>query len=144
MERVTGYADLVLAERSPPVVRIEQALLKVAAQLSPDAAVGVLSDACQQRRTTPNRLVEVARGMARLRQRAFLVEVLDDVASGAYSMLERRYLRQVERAHGLPRAERQVPASTGPRRAFRDVEYVAQHVVIELDGRLGHEDASNR
>lgn len=148
IERVSGFAELVHTQRSPPVVRLEQALLKVAGSLSPDAAVAVLSDACQHRRTTPARLVVALGAMPRLRQRAFLLDVLDDVASGAYSVLERRYLRQVERAHGLPKGQRQVLASTGARQAFRDVEYaepfISQQVVVELDGRLGHEEADDR
>jgi hypothetical protein len=49
--------------------------------------------------------------LGNLKGRASLVGVLRDVAEGAYSVLERRYLRDVERAHGLPAGRRQVRAS---------------------------------
>jgi hypothetical protein len=70
--------------------------------------------------------------------------VLADVATGAYSALERRYLRDVERPHGLPTGHRQRRVSTGRAVAYRDVEYVGLDTVVELDGRLGHEAATDR
>ena len=65
-------------------------------------------------------------------------------AAGALSPLERRYLRDVERAHGLPRAGRQLPDLVDGARVTRDVEYAAQATDVELDGRLGHEAAEDR
>ena len=76
----------------------------------------VLADACQQRRTTAARLAATLTSMSRLRHRALLLEILGEVASGAYSVLERRYLRDVERAHGLPGVD-----FSGPRRAVAGV-----------------------
>jgi very-short-patch-repair endonuclease len=70
--------------------------------------------------------------------------VLEDVADAAYSVLERRYLTEVERRHGLPTARRQRRAAVGHGAAFRDVEYVEQRLVVELDGRLAHELAEDR
>jgi hypothetical protein len=54
-------------------------------------------------------------------------------------VLEYRYDRDVERAHGLPEAKRQVPF-TGPggRRGRRDRVYEDYALVVELDGRLAH------
>ena len=72
------------------------------------------------------------------------MEVLDDVATGAYSVLEHRYLTRVERPHGLPTAKRQRKVSMGRTRAYRDVEYLGLATVVELDGRLGHEEMSDR
>ena len=55
-------------------------------------------------------------------------------------MLEFRYHRDVERAHGLPESARQVPFTTpGGRRGRRDRVYEPFGVVIELDGRLAHQ-----
>jgi very-short-patch-repair endonuclease len=68
---------------------------------------------------------------------------LGDVASGAESTMEVRYVRDVERAHGLPRGERQVSAS--PTSAARhDIGYRDQRVLVELDGELGHEGRGAR
>ena len=54
-------------------------------------------------------------------------------------MLEFRYHRDVERAHGLPESSRQVPFTRPDgRRGFRDRVYTEYGVVVELDGRLAH------
>ena len=66
------------------------------------------------------------RAQTRLPRRRLLLEVLDDVSTGAYSALERRYLRDVERAHALPtgaRQSREVVVAAGGRVVFRDVEH---------------------
>jgi hypothetical protein len=145
IERLTDYEAAVQGNLSPPRVRVEHALVRVASSApSDDAAVGVLADGCQSRRTTAGRLGAELRDAPSLPRRGLLLAIVDDVASGAFSALERRYLRQVERAHGLPRGQRQRPDRSGPRAAQRDVEYVEQALVLELDGRLGHEWAVDR
>ena len=60
------------------------------------------------------------------------------VADGAESAMEVRYLRDVERAHGLPTGRRQHTSVSGGRE-LHDVAYDEQRVLVELDGRLGHE-----
>lgn len=143
--RIDDYDERVLDNLSPPRVRMEEALLVVAAAEADNAsALAVLADACQSGRTTAGRLVAALGTMTRQRGRAFLLEVLDDVAQGAYSVLEQRYLDLVERAHGLPDGERQQRVDLGSRCGFRDVAYPAHAAVVELDGRLGHESARDR
>lgn len=145
VHRVTGFDALVLDNLSPPRVRVEQAALEVAATArSERRAVAVLADACQSHRTTATRLLRRLDAMPRLRHRRLLRMVLRDVASGAYSVLERKYLCRVERLHGLPTGRRQHRASAGRAIWFRDVEYVDQRVIVELDGRLGHSAADDR
>ena len=129
----------------PPRVRVEHALLTVASrQQSEDGAVGVLADACQSRHTTPDRLLDALRKRPKLRRRQLLLSVLEDVTSGAYSVLERRYLLRVERPHGLPTGTRQRKVRAGRRVHYRDVDYVGLHAVVELDGRIGHEATTDR
>jgi hypothetical protein len=67
-----------------------------------------------------------------------LIGMLADVAEGAESPLELRYLRTVERPHGLPRGERQ--NSRAGLRYTRDVLYGEFGLLMELDGRDGHSD----
>lgn len=130
---------------SPPRARLEHSVMSVASRAkSEDAAVAVIADACQSRRTTPKRLAECLRQRSRLRHRKLLLTVLEDVASGAYSALERRYLSRVERPHGIPTASRQRRVVRGRSAAYRDVDYVGLRTVAELDGRLGHEKAADR
>ncbi len=144
VERVRNARNWFMENRSPPVAKLEFALLKVASGRDEAGAVAVLADACQQGRTTPDRLARTLERLPKLPMRALMLEVLRDVAKGAYSVLERRYLRDVERAHGLPSGQRQTRACSGGRVAFRDVRYAAERTLVELDGRLGHEMAADQ
>ncbi|MEV8513093.1 type IV toxin-antitoxin system AbiEi family antitoxin domain-containing protein [Dactylosporangium sp. NPDC051484] len=102
-----------------------------------ETAVGWITTACARRLTTPRRLAEAMARRKQVRRRPLLAEVLDDSAAGVHSVLERRYLRDVERGHGLPRGRRQTRhAGAGVR--FRDVEYAAFDIIVELDGRAYH------
>lgn len=128
----------------PPRVRIEHAVLDVAAEADDDfAAIEVLANAVQSRRTTAARIQTALNDRARISRRPFLSAALSDIADGACSVLESGYLNRIERPHGLPSAERQVRASArGP--VYRDVEYPQQSMVVELDGRLFHDSSSAR
>lgn len=144
VERVRGAASWLTSHRWPPRVTVEMALLKVASQRDLAGAVAVLADACQQRRTDVARLLRALERLGNLKGRASLVAVLRDVAEGAYSVLEHRYLRDVERAHGLPAGRRQARASHGGRAVVRDVTYAAEGLVVELDGRFRHRDLEDK
>jgi very-short-patch-repair endonuclease len=69
-----------------------------------------------------------------------LLAALADVAAGAHSPLELRYLRDVERAHGLPSGSRQHAVVRSGGRYFDDVRYPEYGVTVELDGRVAHPD----
>lgn len=142
--RRRDFDAIVHPTRRPPTVRIEEAALDVAQFATEHQAVAILSDACRSRLTTADRLRTTARGRARLRQRRFLMATLDDAAEGSHSYLEWRYLRYVERVHALPRGARQLRASASERVGYRDVTYRRCGVVVELDGRLGHDLAVDR
>jgi hypothetical protein len=64
-----------------------------------DVLVAVLADGCQCGARTPARLACELERAANLAKRRLLAEILVDVAAGALSPLERRYLRHLERAH---------------------------------------------
>ena len=112
-------------------------MLDLCAQARPEDVVGWVTAAVQRRRTTPVRLRRALESRERTPHRLLLQALLAEVAAGAESPIEVLYLRDVERAHGLPDGRRQQP--TGRRRGWRDVLYLAYGVVVELDGRLGHE-----
>ncbi|MDQ3422695.1 MAG: hypothetical protein M3510_04755 [Actinomycetota bacterium] len=143
-QRVSNIDRHVMVAASIPRLRCESAVLLGAGRRDLDGAVGLVADACQQRLTTPARLVHGLDELPSLRHRRVLLEILADVAGGAYSYLEVQYLRRVERAHGLPTASRQRVARIGRQNAYRDVEYVDLATVAELDGRLGHESFDDR
>lgn len=145
VSRIADFASVALFHLGPPRVRLEHAALSVASDAKDDSrAVAVLGDACQSRRTTPGRLVDALRKRRKLRRRRLLLEIPQDVAAGAFSVLERRYLRHVERPHGLPSGQRQRRVTRGKTAAYRDVEYVGLRTVVELDGRVGHEGTADR
>jgi hypothetical protein len=135
----------VSGSRQPPIVRLEVAVLTVASRRTrPEDANALVLDSCRQRRTTPQRLLAELDRLPRLPRRAALSQVLRDAADGAESFLELIYLRKVERAHGLPTAVRQVRVADGHRTWYRDVEYEDYGLIVELDGRTGHEEAGSR
>ncbi|MET1059435.1 MAG: hypothetical protein ABWX84_07545 [Nocardioides sp.] len=68
--------------------------------------------------------------------------VLRDVAEGTCSVLEHGYLHLVERAHGLPSAQRQLHATGSVGVVYRDADYGL--LVVELDGRLFHDSTEQR
>jgi hypothetical protein len=75
-----------------------------------------------------------------MRWRAELDDVLAAAGSGIHSVLEYRYLRDVERAHGLPPSRHQVRAVIDGKVVYRDVCYEEYQAAVELDGRLAHPD----
>lgn len=123
----------------PSRTTVEDTVLDLAEGGDADNAIAWLSRGCQRRRTTSARLAEVLDRRTRHPWRELLVDALDDVAGGVESVLEFRYVRRVERPHGLPEARRQSVFLTGGRRRRMDNEYEPFGVVVELDGRLGHE-----
>jgi hypothetical protein len=90
--------------------------------------------AVQGRKVTAAELRQAATDRARLRHRTTLLALLGDVREGAQSVLELRYLHDVERAHGLPTAIRQHRSSSG--KDVRDALYEEFATVVELDGAL--------
>jgi len=142
--RTRDFAGRLLGSREPPTVRLEVAVLTVASRRSkPEKAAALVLDVCRQRRTTPQRLLAELDRMRQLPRHRLLVEVLRDATGGIESFLELVYLRKVERAHGLPTARRQVRMAGDQGVVYRDNEY-EYDLIVELDGRAGHDDAGSR
>jgi Transcriptional regulator, AbiEi antitoxin len=104
-----------------------------------DEACGWVTAAFGRRLTGEGPLRATLAARKKLRWRGQLDEMIIAAAGGAHSLLEFRYDRDVERAHGLPRAARQVPfTKPDGSRGFRDRYYGAYGLVVELDGRQAH------
>jgi hypothetical protein len=124
--------------RLPPRTRIEETVLDLAENArAPEDAFDWVSRACGGRYTTPERIWAAMQDRKKLRWRPELAEALGEVAGGVHSVLERRYLRGVERPHGLPAAIRQTRV-VRRRRAYRDVLYEEYLVAVEVDGAVAH------
>jgi very-short-patch-repair endonuclease len=106
-------------------------------------ALSVVARAVQKELATPAELRREIRARGGHRYSRVLLPALSDVEHGAESGAEVLYVRDVERAHGLPRSVRQDPSDIG-RRRFHDFAYEEFTLVVEVDGRLGHEAWSDR
>jgi very-short-patch-repair endonuclease len=118
----------------PPRLTLEDTVLDLTRHASESEVIDLVTRAVQTRRTSPERLLRALQARSRLPHRRLLTGLLADVATGAQSALEVEYLRDVERAHGLPAGERQRSA----RGTWLDVRYRKFALIVELDGRLGH------
>lgn len=76
----------------------------------------------------------------RVRWRVWLDDALEDAADGIYSSLERRYVRDVERSHGLPRSQHQARRRLNGKIQSRDNWYPDYHVAVEIDGPAYHQN----
>ena len=142
LHRVAGFDERVRWNASPPRVRIEEALIDVAVRKTDDfGAIAVLADAIQARRTQAVRIRAALDGRARAPRRDFLSGVLADLEHGTCSVLEHGYLTLVERPHALPTARRQVH-DISRRSIYRDVLYDEFDQLVELDGRMWHDNAT--
>jgi predicted transcriptional regulator of viral defense system len=92
--------------------------------------------------TVPVSLRKAMASRARLRWRSWLDEALADAESGINSALERRYLRDVERCHGLPAARRQARQHADDKVMYLDNLYEDYHLCVEMDGVTYHSRAN--
>ena len=125
--------------RTPPRTRIEETVLDLTQTARTiDAAFGLLCQACGSRLTTPDRLLAAMSSRRKMRWRDTLRSALCDVGDGAHSVLEIRYIRDVERPHALPRARRQARVTREPARIYLDNLLDRYQTCIELDGKAAH------
>lgn len=144
VHRRSNLEEAVAWNLQPPRLRVEEAVLDVASAAASEIdTIAVLADAVNARVTTAQRLLACLAKRGRYRRRAFVRDVLTDIAAGTCSVLEHRYLTDVERPHGLPAAIRQAPTTSG-RKGYRDLDYPDAGVVVELDGWRFHNSARDR
>jgi very-short-patch-repair endonuclease len=123
----------------PPRTRIDDTVLDlVLISATFNEAFDWVCRAVGRRLTTPARLTAALQARSKVRWRTDLLAALADVGDGAQSNLELRYVRNVERAHGLPAAQRQAKIVTGNRTRYVDNLYEEAKLAVELDGRAAH------
>lgn len=145
VSRSRDFEQVALLGLHPPRVRLEHAVVSVTADATSVAqSVALIGDAVQSRLTTADRLLARLDATKRHPGRELLRSVLEDAATGVCSVLEHRYVTRVERPHGLPVARRQVRTRVAGCTTYRDVDYLGGLLVVELDGRLGHELSHDR
>lgn len=142
--RFSNLPDRTHPRAEPPRTTVEDTVLDLVEESKDDTeAIGWITRALQARKTHPKRLLSASLRRARLRRRSIVEATCGHYGQGATTPLEIGWLRRVERPHGLPRAERQARDTLRGRTVFRDLGYLRFALYIELDGRLGHEGASN-
>ncbi|MGH3261670.1 MAG: hypothetical protein ACRDNS_06720 [Trebonia sp.] len=105
-----------------------------------DQAYGWITRAVSRKHVTVGRLREALAARSRVRWRSWLDDALQDAHDGVDSALERRYVADVERAHGLPASQRQARRQFGDRAHYRDNWYADYRVVVEVDGPAYHQN----
>ncbi|KAA1419691.1 hypothetical protein F0U44_12360 [Nocardioides humilatus] len=147
IHRVAGLDRRVDWRTAPPRIRVDDAVIDtMIVRLDADDTAGafaLLAEACF-RRTNAERVARALAARGRVRHRRLITELVEDRRTGACSVLERGYLQRVERAHGLPRGERQVRSSASGRSTSRDVTYEEFGLVVELDGSTHFESYAAR
>jgi hypothetical protein len=122
-----------------PRTSVEDTVLDlVAAARTFDGAYGWISIAVGRRKTTPELLGQALSARSRMHWRAGITAALADAADGVHSPLERHYVYGVERAHGLPTAQRQAKRRHGSGTRYLDNLYGKYGVCVELDGAVAH------
>lgn len=123
---------------SPPCTRVEHTVLDlIEASAAFEEAYDWICRAVGRRRTTPSRLREATAARPRMRWRQDLELALGD-AAGVLSVLERRYVRGVERPHRLPTAIRQARVWQGTGNRYLDNLYGQYRACVEIDGAAAH------
>jgi hypothetical protein len=139
VHRRRAMAGIAVPGRQPPRTRVEETVVDLTqTATSLEEAYGWIARAVNARLTTVDRVGVVLRRRTRVRWRRELTEGLGDVAAGCRSVLEMAYRRDVEAAHGLPTAQRQVAVSRGGGRHYIDVRYGRYATRVELDGLAAH------
>jgi hypothetical protein len=125
--------------RTPPRTRVEETALDLA-QLAPtfDDAFAWISRPCNARLTTPALIRAAMQSRGKVRWRSQLDLALSDITDGVMSPLENRWVRNVERAHGLPAAQRQVLIIRDRAPQYLDNLYAELCIGVELDGQAYH------
>ena len=137
-------SDAILRSRHPvmlpPCTRVEDTVLDLI-QIAPtfDDAYAWICRAVGRRRTTVDRIRQAMEARKKMRwRRELLVALGRDAGEGALSLLEYRYVRRVERPHGLPAARRQARIRQRTGNKYLDNLYEEYGVCSELDGTAAH------
>lgn len=140
---IVHRSDVSRPQRLPewllPRTRVDDTVLDLVATADTfDDAYAWVSRAVAERLVTVAMLRKALDARKRMRWRGWLIDALTDAEDGAQFPLERRYLRDVERAHGLPEAERQARSTIGEQTHYKDNLYEKYGICVEIDGLAYH------
>lgn len=123
----------------PPCTRVEDTVLDLIQVASSfDDAYAWICRAIGRRRTTAERIRLAMDARKKMRWRGEIVAALGSADEGILSVLEYRYVRRVERPHGLPAARRQARLRQRTGNRYLDNLYEEYRLCVELDGTAAH------
>ncbi|MCC2594424.1 endonuclease domain-containing protein [Tessaracoccus sp. OS52] len=123
---------------TPTRASVEVALLDLAGESNEAETVAATTRALAEGMTKPTKLLDALEQRGRVRHHKVLAELCAEASGGVESVLEWRFLQDVVRAHRLPEPARQLSLLAGTR---SDNVWEEHRLVVELDGRAGHEEA---
>lgn len=120
--------------REPRRTRFPRSIVDAASDADDDLrCMALLAASVQQRRTRVHDLRDEVERTVRIPRRRLIVETLDDIEGGAYSVPEIEFLRGV-RAAGLPEPTRQRILRRPDGRYYLDASWDEFRVAAEIDG----------
>lgn len=124
-----------------PRTRVDDTVLDlVAAAQTFDQAYAWISRAVFRNLVTVGALREALARRSRIRWRAWLNDAFAEARDGVLSPLEMRYVRDVERAHGLPPSRHQARSRLNGKTHYKDNWYPEYLLAVEIDGPAYHEN----
>jgi hypothetical protein len=129
----------------PPTVKLPDTVIDVSDELSTRRGIGdLVTSACQTQYASAEKIRRALTLRPRVTNRALVEGVLAELEGGADSVLEMDGVVEVLRAHGLPEGRGQVRGTNHGANIRHDRVLDGYGIVLEFDGRLGHDGYSNR
>ena len=124
-----------------PRTRIEDTVLDLVS-VAPDFDRGYtwVSRAVSRRLVTADALRVALAERSRIRWRQWLNDAFAEARDGVLSPLELCYVRNVERAHGLPASQHQARRLLDGRVHYKDNWYPEYRLAVEIDGPAYHQN----
>jgi hypothetical protein len=124
-----------------PRTTIDDTVLDLgAAAPSFDSAYAWIARAVSRRLVTVGALRAALARRRRARWRKWLEDSFDESGAGVHSTLERRYVTDVARAHGLPAAQHQARRQLNGKTHYKDIWYPEYGIAVEIDGPAYHQN----
>jgi very-short-patch-repair endonuclease len=122
-----------------PLTKADDTVLDLVADASTfDTAYTWISRAVSRNVVTVRALRGALARRSRIRWRAWLNDAFAEAHDGVLSPLELHYVRNVERAHGLPKSQHQARRRLNGRTYYKDNWYPEYRLAVEIDGPAYH------
>jgi len=123
-----------------PRTRIEDTVLDLVATAPTfDRAYTWIARAVSRQLVATSSLRAAVADRPRVRWREWLNDSFEVSGEGVHSPLELRYVRDVEKAHGLPESRHQARRDLNGKTHYKDSWYPQYRVAVEIDGPMYHQ-----